>query len=140
MNAHNETGARLRRLLPSSLEEAVPAVGVARRYDRSFLRPDLIAGAILAVVAVPSSLAMGELAGLPVVFGLYATFLPLVGYAVFGSSRQLIVGPDATMATLTAAVVAPLRRLPPARVRVGRPTHGCPYHQPARRVLRRHRS
>ncbi len=62
----------------------------------------------MAVVAVPSSLAMGELAGLPVVFGLYATFLPLVGYAVFGSSRHLVVGPDATMATLTAAIVAPM--------------------------------
>ncbi len=73
----------------------MPAVGVARHYERSSLRSDLIAGAIVAVVAVPSSLAMGELAGLPVVFGLYATSLPLVGYAIFGSSRHLVVGPDA---------------------------------------------
>ena len=108
MNAHNGTSARLRGLLPHSLEEALPGVGVARRYERSSLRSDLVAGAIVAVVAVPSSLAMGELAGLPVVFGLYATFLPLVGYAIFGSSRHLVVGPDATMATLTAAIVAPM--------------------------------
>ena len=108
MNAHNGTSARLRGLLPHSFEEALPGVGVARRYERSSLRSDLVAGAIVAVVAVPSSLAMGELAGLPVVFGLYATFLPLVGYAIFGSSRHLVVGPDATMATLTAAIVAPM--------------------------------
>ena len=108
MNVTNGTSARLRGLLPHSLEEAVPGVGVARRYERPSLRSDLIAGAIVAVVAVPSSLAMGELAGLPVVFGLYATFLPLVAYAVFGSSRHLVVGPDATMATLTAAIVAPM--------------------------------
>ena len=61
---------------------------MARRYERSSLRSDLVAGAIVAVVAVPSSLAMGEFAGLPVVFGLYATLLPLVGYAVFGGSRR----------------------------------------------------
>ena len=100
MNALNGTTARLRRLLPQSLEEAVPAVGVARRYERSSLRSDVIAGAIVAVVAVPSSLAMGELAGLPVVFGLYATFLPLVGYAISGSSRHVDVGRDATMAAI----------------------------------------
>ena len=108
MSVREEISVQFRRLLPQSLEEAIPAVGIARNYERSSLRSDLVAGAIVAVVAVPSSLAMGELAGLPVVFGLYATFLPLVGYAVFGSSRHLVVGPDATMATLTAAVVAPL--------------------------------
>ena len=108
MNVRNGSTARLRRLLPHSFEEAVPGVGVARGYERSSLRSDLVAGAIVAVVAVPSSLAMGELAGLPVVFGLYATFLPLVAYAIFGSSRHLVVGPDATMATLTAAIVAPM--------------------------------
>ena len=108
MKVRAAASVQLRRLLPRSLEEAVPAVRVARLYERSSLRSDLAAGAIVAVVAVPSSLAMGELAGLPVVFGLYATFLPLLGYAVFGSSRHLVVGPDATMATLTAATVAPL--------------------------------
>ena len=108
VSVRDEIAVQLHRFLPQSLEEAIPGVGVARHYERSSLRSDLVAGAIVAVVAVPSSLAMGELAGLPVVFGLYATFLPLVGYAVFGSSRHLVVGPDATMATLTAAIIAPL--------------------------------
>ena len=108
MSVRDAISVQVRGLLPQSLEEAVPAVGLARDYERSSLRSDLVAGAIVAVVAVPSSLAMGELAGLPVVFGLYATFLPLVGYAIFGSSRHLVVGPDATMATMTAAIIAPL--------------------------------
>lgn len=58
---------------------------------------------------------MAELAGLPVVFGLYATMLPLLGYAVFGSSRQLVVGPEGTLAALTAVTVAPLAAGDPER-------------------------
>ena len=108
MGASKAVSTQLRKLLPGSLSEALPGVAMVREYDRALLRSDLVAGAIVAVVAVPSSLAMGELAGLPVVFGLYATFLPLVGYAIFGSSRHLVVGPDATLATLTAATVAPM--------------------------------
>jgi len=58
---------------------------------------------------------MAELAGLPVVVGLYATLLPLVAYALFGSSRQLVVGPEGTLAALTAVTVAPLAAGDPAR-------------------------
>ena len=57
---------------------------------------------------------MAELAGLPVVVGLYATMLPLVGYAFFGSSRQLVVGPEGTLAALTAVTIAPLAGGDPA--------------------------
>ena len=69
----------------------------------------------VAAVAVPASLGMAELAGLPVVVGLYATMLPLVGYALFGSSRQLVVGPEGTLAALTAVTIAPLAAGDPAR-------------------------
>ena len=62
----------------------------------------------MGAVAVPSSLAMAELAGLPVVFGLYGTFLPLAVYGLLGTSRQHVVGPDSTLAALTAVTVAPL--------------------------------
>ena len=77
-------------------------------YDRSFLRRDLVAGLTVGAVAVPSSLAMAELAGLPIVFGLYATFLPLTVYGLLGTSRQHVIGPDATIAALTAATITPL--------------------------------
>ena len=57
---------------------------------------------------MPSSLAMAELAGLPVVYGLYGTFLPLAVYGLLGTSRQHVVGPDSTLAALTAVTVAPM--------------------------------
>ncbi|HEV2712504.1 MAG TPA: SulP family inorganic anion transporter, partial [Gaiellaceae bacterium] len=69
----------------------------------------------VAAVAIPASLGMAELAGLPVVVGLYATMLPLLGYAVFGSSRQLVVGPEGALAALTAVTLAPLAAGDPAR-------------------------
>ena len=69
---------------------------------------DLVAGVTVGAVAVPSSLAMAELAGLPVVYGLYGTFLPLAVYALLGTSRQHVIGPDSTLAALTAVTVAPL--------------------------------
>jgi SulP family sulfate permease len=62
----------------------------------------------VAAVAVPAGLGMGELAGLSPVAGLYATLLPLAAYCLFGSSRQLIVGPEGTLAALTATTVLPL--------------------------------
>ncbi|MCT9011826.1 SulP family inorganic anion transporter [Streptomyces rhizosphaerihabitans] len=65
-------------------------------------------GLTVAAVAVPAALGMAELAGVNPVIGLWATMLPLAAYAVFGSSRQLIVGPEGTLAALTATTVAPL--------------------------------
>jgi sulfate permease, SulP family len=59
-------------------------------------------------VAVPASLAMAQLAGLPIVYGLYGTFLPLAVYRLFAMSRQHVVGPDSTLAALTAVTVAPI--------------------------------
>ena len=89
-------------LVPRSLAEGAPGLATLLRYPRSYLQSDLVAGVTVGAVAVPSSLAMAELAGLPVVFGLYGTFLPLAVYALFGTSRQHVVGPDSTHAALTA--------------------------------------
>ena len=97
-----------RALVPRSLAEAAPGLATLLRYPRSYLRSDLVAGVTVGAVAVPSSLAMAELAGVPVVFGLYGTFLPLAVYALLGTSRQHVVGPDSTLAALTAVTVAPL--------------------------------
>ena len=66
------------------LERRVPGIRAVRRYQRSWLRPDLIAGLVLAAILVPQGMAYAELAGLPPVTGLYTTIACLVGYAVFG--------------------------------------------------------
>ena len=73
-------------------------------YQREWLRADVVAGVSVAAVAVPIAIAYSQLAGVPPVYGLYASLLPLVAYALLGSSRQLIVAPDA----------APVRSLRPS--------------------------
>lgn len=85
----------------------IPGPGKLGEYRISWLPKDLAAGITLGAVMVPVGLAFGELAGLPLA-GLYAGIFPLLGYACFGSSRQLIVGPDASMAALVATSLAPL--------------------------------
>jgi high affinity sulfate transporter 1 len=77
-------------------------------YRRQWLRADVAAGLSVAAVALPTAIAYAELAGFPPVVGLYASILPLVAYAVFGTSRQLIVNPDAATCAMVAAIVAPL--------------------------------
>lgn len=77
------------------------------RSDLAFLPKDIAAGVTLGAVMVPVGLAYGSLAGAPLA-GLYASILPLIAYALIGSSRQLIIGPDASMAIFVAVSVAPL--------------------------------
>jgi len=91
----------------SRLDRWVPGVRIIRDYEFSWLPKDLAAGITLGMIMVPVGLAFGELAGVPLA-GLYAGILPLIAYALFGSSRQLIIGPDASMATLVAVSVIPL--------------------------------
>ena len=86
-----------------------------RSYQRDWLRGDVVAGVTVAAYAVPQVMAYAELAGLPAVVGLYAILVPLVVYAVLGSSRQLSVGPESTTALLTATAVGPLAAGDPAR-------------------------
>jgi len=69
---------------------------------------DLLAGVAVAAVEIPTALAYAELAGFPPVVGLYASILPLIPYAIVGSSPQLIVGPDAATCALVAAALEPL--------------------------------
>jgi sulfate permease, SulP family len=85
----------------------VPGLATLRSYKASFLPRDLAAGLTLGAVMVPVGLAYGALAGLPLA-GLYGSMLPLIAYALFGSSRLLIVGPDTAMAAIVAVAVAPL--------------------------------
>ena len=84
-------------------------------YHKSWFRYDLQAGVSVAAVALPTAIAYSQLVGVPPVYGLYASLLPLVAYALLGSSRQLIVAPDAATCALVAAVVAPLAGQDPGR-------------------------
>jgi high affinity sulfate transporter 1 len=77
-------------------------------YRRADLPSDIIAGLSVAAVALPVGVAYAQLAGFRPEFGLYASILPLVAYALFGTSRQLIVGPDAATCAIVAAAVGPL--------------------------------
>ena len=77
-------------------------------YRRECLRVDLVAGLSVAAVAVPTAIAYAQLIGFEPVVGLYAAILPLVAYALFGTSRQLIVNPDAATCAIFAATVLPI--------------------------------
>ncbi|MFT8211663.1 MAG: SulP family inorganic anion transporter [Symbiopectobacterium sp.] len=77
-------------------------------YERSWLKHDIRAGLSVAAVALPVAIAYAELAGVSTIVGLYSCILPIFAYAIFGSSRQLIVGPDAATCAVIAAVVTPL--------------------------------
>lgn len=83
----------------------VPAVGWLREYRRADLPGDLIASVIVTIMLIPQSFAYALLANLPPEVGLYASILPLVGYALFGSSRTLAVGPVAVVSLMTATAV-----------------------------------
>lgn len=87
------------------LSRFLPVLGWLPQYDRSTLSRDLLAAMIVTVMLIPQSLAYAMLAGLPPQVGLYASMLPLVLYAVFGSSHTLSVGPMAVTALMTAAAL-----------------------------------
>ena len=77
-------------------------------YQTRHLKSDLFAGLTVALVLIPQSMAYAQLAGLPAYYGLYASFLPPMVAALFGSSRQLATGPVAVVSLMTAASLAPL--------------------------------
>jgi MFS superfamily sulfate permease-like transporter len=79
-----------------------------RHYSGSQLKADILAGLTVALVLIPQSMAYAELAGLPPYYGLYASFLPPIVAALFGSSRQLATGPVAVVSLLTSTALEPL--------------------------------
>jgi SulP family sulfate permease len=93
----------------------LPLLGWLRGYNRAVLRHDLVAGLTVAVMLVPQSMAYAALAGMPPVTGLYAAIVPLVVYALLGTSGSLAVGPVAITALMTSAVLAPLAHGDPTR-------------------------
>jgi len=93
----------------------MPGLEIFARYDRSWLRSDLGAGLSVAAIALPVGIAYADLAGVPAVIGMYSAIFPLLAYALFGSSRQLMTGPDAATCIIVAAALGPLAGGDPER-------------------------
>lgn len=94
--------------MPAFLRSYFPILDWGRSYNATTLTNDLVAAIIVTIMLIPQSLAYALLAGLPAEVGLYASILPLVAYAVFGTSRALAVGPVAVVSLMTAAAIANL--------------------------------
>jgi high affinity sulfate transporter 1 len=86
----------------------MPGVQVVASYRRQWLAKDVVAGVVLTTLLVPQGMAYAELAGLPPITGLYTSILCLLGYAVFGPSRILVLGPDSSLGPMIAATILPL--------------------------------
>lgn len=93
----------------------LPGLALLLAYDRRWLGQDVAAGLSVAAIALPVGIAYASLAGVPVETGIYAAIFPLFAYAIFGSSRQLIIGPDAATCIMVAASLAPLAAGDPER-------------------------
>jgi len=90
---------------PSFLQRWLPGLRALRSYERAWLGRDILAGIVLATMLVPVGIAYAEASGVSGIYGLYATIVPLLAYAVFGPSRILVLGPDSALAPLILAVV-----------------------------------
>lgn len=86
----------------------MPGIAVVTTYRREWLSKDIVSGLVLSALLVPQGMAYAELAGLPPVTGLYTSILCLIGYAIFGPSRVLVLGPDSALGSMIAATIAPL--------------------------------
>ena len=87
---------------------SLPGTRMAASYRVEWLRSDVVAGLVLTTLLVPQGMAYAELAGLPAITGLYTSILCLIGYAVFGPSRILVLGPDSSLGPMIAATILPI--------------------------------
>jgi high affinity sulfate transporter 1 len=86
----------------------IPLLRDLHHYQKAWLSRDIIAGLSVAAVQIPTAMAYADMAGLPLEVGLYASMLPVLVYALFSSSRQLVVGPDAATCAMIAALLMPI--------------------------------
>jgi high affinity sulfate transporter 1 len=93
---------------PHGLTRYVSLFGSIRPYDRSWLSRDVVAGITLAALAIPEVMGYTKIAGTPVITGLYTILIPIIAFAVFGSSRHLVVGGDSATAAIMFAGIASL--------------------------------
>jgi high affinity sulfate transporter 1 len=98
------------------LSRWLPGLANLLHYRREWLHADLQAGLSVAAIQIPIAIAYAQIVGLPPQYGLYACVLPMLVYALIGSSRQLMVGPDAATCAMIAGAVAPLAMGDPQRI------------------------
>src|SRR5262245_40661791 len=97
--------------------DVVPAVSWLSRYERPWLRADVLAGLTTSAVVIPKAMAYATIAGLPVQIGLYTALVPLVVYAALGTSRALSVTTTTTLGILCASALdAAVPNAEPARL------------------------
>jgi len=87
---------------------SLPGIRSLASYRTAWLRSDVVAGVVLTTLLVPQGMAYAELAGLPAITGLYTSILCLIGYALFGPSRILVLGPDSSLGPMIAATILPI--------------------------------
>jgi SulP family sulfate permease len=102
--------------MATGVKKYLPILDWGSRYTRQSFENDAMAAVIVTIMLIPQSLAYALLAGLPAEMGLYASILPLVAYAVFGTSRALAVGPVAVVSLMTAAAIGKLGLSDPALI------------------------
>jgi high affinity sulfate transporter 1 len=100
---------------PKGWRRWLPGLRVLREYEVAWLSHDILAGLVLTTMLVPVGIAYAVASGVPGIYGLYATIVPLLAYALFGPSRILVLGPDSSLAAVIAAVVLPLSAGDPDR-------------------------
>src|SRR4051794_25568037 len=93
----------------------LPGVGVVRQYQVRWLPKEIVAGLVLATMLIPVGMAYAVASGVPGIYGLYATIVPLLAYAVFGPNRILVLGPDSSLAAVILGVILPLSAGNPQR-------------------------
>src|SRR3974390_192584 len=83
----------------------LPGLATLRHYQAKWLPHDIVAGLVLATMLVPVGIAYAVASGVPGIYGLYATIVPLLVYAMFGPSRILVLGPDSSLAAVILGVI-----------------------------------
>jgi high affinity sulfate transporter 1 len=100
--------ARSRTTKPSGWSRWLPGLRTLRSYKMEWLGHDIVAGLVLTTMLVPVGIAYAVASGVSGIYGLYATIVPLLAYALFGPSRILVLGPDSSLAAVILAVILPL--------------------------------
>ncbi len=100
---------------PQGLARWIPIIAVLRNYKLPWLMQDISAGLVLTAILIPAGMGYAEAAGLPAIYGLYTTIIPLVAYAIFGPSRILVLGPDSALIPLISITILPLAKGDPLR-------------------------
>lgn len=110
-----EQGRIARRDEQTGWRRWLPGLGMLREYQPAWLRYDIVAGLVLTTMLVPVGIAYAVASGVPGIYGLYATIVPLLFYALFGPSRILVMGPDSSLVAVILAVIIPLSGGDPQR-------------------------